>query len=272
LIKDFFEATQETIRDLNQTERQLFDYVVKNMDEIKNMSIQKFASEWLVSTTTIFRFTQKLGFSGYADFINCLLITSHSQQNAVLPDVVVGRAYSEVYLKNVMEAVRVMSPQYVESVMSTLDRRPGIYILADANTHTIGQYCEKLFIGLGFNAYFPEAAYQMQNLANHISSQDMIVALSYSGQDAVMLNVIEKIFQRGRPYLLSITRADNNPLESLSNANFYIFAEEIRLNGMDLTSGVPMLMVLELLVYEYITRSKAQKNDDSAASDKSAGN
>jgi len=155
LIKDFFEATQETIRDLNQTERQLFDYVVKNMDEIKNMSIQKFASEWLVSTTTIFRFTQKLGFSGYADFINCLLITSHSQQNAVLPDVVVGRAYSEVYLKNVMEAVRVMSPQYVESVMSTLDRRPGIYILADANTHTIGQYCEKLFIGLGFNAYFP---------------------------------------------------------------------------------------------------------------------
>jgi len=112
----------------------------------------------------------------------------------------------------------------------------------------------------------------MQNLANHISSQDMIVALSYSGQDAVMLNVIEKIFQRGRPYLLSITRADNNPLESLSNANFYIFAEEIRLNGMDLTSGVPMLMVLELLVYEYITRSKAQKNDDSGASDKSAEN
>jgi len=256
LTKDFFETTQETIRDLNQTERQLFDYVVKNMDKVRNTSIQKFAADWLVSTTTIFRFTQKLGFSGYSDFINSLLVTSHNQQNAVLPDVVVGRGYSEEYLKNAMEAVRVMSPYHVEGVMTTLTRRPDIYILADANTHTIGQYCEKLFIGLGFHAYFPEAAYQMQNLANHISSQDMIIALSYSGQDTVMIDVIERVFLRGRPYLLSITRADNNPLESLSDANFYVFAENIRLHGMDLTSSVPMLMILELLVYEFISRLK----------------
>ena len=256
MIRDFFEATQETIRDLNQTERQLFDYVVKNMDAVKDMSIQKFAADWLVSTTTIFRFTQKLGFSGYADFINSLLVTSHSQQNAILPDVVVGRGYSEEYLKNAMEAVRVMSPQHVEGVMTTLARRPDIYILTDANTHTIGQYCEKLFIGLGFHAYFPEAAYQMQNLANYISNQDMIIALSYSGQDTVLLDVIERVFLRGRPYLLSITRADNNPLESMSDANFYVFAENIRLHGLDLTSSVPMLMILELLVYEFISRSE----------------
>jgi len=51
---------------------------------------------------------------------------------------------------------------------------------------------------------------------------------------------------------MSITRADNNILESLSDANFYVFAEEIRLHGMDLTSSVPMLMILELLAYEYV--------------------
>jgi len=256
LAKDFFEVTGETFRNLNQTERQLFDFVVKNMDEVKKMSIQKFAAEWLVSTTTIFRFTQKLGFSGYSDFINSLLVTSHNPQNASLPDVVVGRAYSEVYLKNAMEAVRVMSPQHMESVMATLSRRPDIYILTDDNTHSIGQYCERLFIGLGFHAYFPEAAYQMQNLANHISDQDMIIALSYSGQNAVLIDVVERVFLRGRPYLLSITRADNNPLESMSDANFYVFAENIRLHGMDLTSSVPMLMILELLVYEYIAGSR----------------
>jgi len=265
LVRDFFDATHETIRNLNQTERQLFDYVVKNMDKVKQQSIQKFAEDWLLSTTTIFRFTQKLGFSGYADFINSLLVTSHSKESAVLPDVVLGRGYSEEYLKNAMEAVRVMSPRRVEEVLKTLARRPDIYVLADDNTHSIGQYCERLFIGLGFHAYFPEAAYQVQNLANHIRSQDMIVALSYSGKDAVLIDVIERVFLRGRPYLLSITRADNNPLESLSDANFYVFAEEIRLHGMDLTSSVPMLMILELLTYEYIARSNAQQKAEGAA-------
>jgi len=82
---DFFEATQETIRTLNQSERELFDYVVKNVDEVKYWSIQKFAAEWLVSTSTIFRFTQKLGFSGYSDFINSLLVTSHTSRIPCCP-------------------------------------------------------------------------------------------------------------------------------------------------------------------------------------------
>jgi len=142
--------------------------------------------------------------------------------------------------------------------VARLSLRPDIYILTDDNTHPIGQYCERLFIALGFRAYFPEAAYQMQNLANHISSQDMIIALSYSGQDATLLDVIERIFLRGRPYLFSITRADNNPLESLSDVNFYVFADEILIHGMDLTSSIPMLMILELLIYKYIAGTKEE--------------
>ncbi|MCL2564399.1 MAG: MurR/RpiR family transcriptional regulator [Defluviitaleaceae bacterium] len=253
---DFFEATHETIRDLNQTERQLFDYVVKNMDTVKNMSIQKFAQEQFLSTTTIFRFTQKLGFSGYSDFINSLLVTYHSQPDTSFPDLAASRDYMEEYLKNAIETVRVMSQKQVEKVVELLKGKPHIYILTDNNTHAIGQYCERLFIGLGFHAYFPEAAYQMQNLVNHIKSQDMILALSHSGQDVVMIDFIERVFLKEHPHLLSVTRADNNSLESLSDTNFYVFADTIRVPGMDLTSSVNMLMIVELLIYEYIVRSK----------------
>jgi len=258
LAKDFFEATSETIRNLNQTEQSLFDYVVKNMDEVKYMSIQKFAEEKYLSTTTIFRFTKKLGFSGYADFINSLLVTSHSHQNTTMPNVIIGKGYSEEYLKNALEAVRVMSPNQMRNVVAILSHRPNIYILTDDNAHTIGQYCERLFIGLGFHAYFPETAYQMRNLVNHIEPNDMIIALSYTGQDCEMIDFIERVFLTERPHLLSITRADNNPLESLSDTNFYVFADEIRVPGMDLTSSVTMLMIVELLIYEYIATKGAQ--------------
>jgi len=251
MSKNFFETTQDTARDLNQNERKLYDYVVKNMNEVKELSIQKFADGQFCSTTSIFRFTQKLGFSGYADFISSLLITTHSQKDIQVPDILIGGNYSEMYLKNVMEAVRVISPKMVANVVEKLGENPHIYILCDDNTHAIGQYCEKLFIGLGLRAYFPEAAYQMQTLVNHIKSSDMIIALSYSGADE-LINIIKHTFLKERPYLMSITRADNNILESLSDANFYVFAEEIRLHGLDLTSGVPMLMVLELLAYEYV--------------------
>jgi len=243
---------------LNPTERRLFDYVVKNMDKVKSMSIQKFAAENFLSTTTVFRFTQKLGFAGYADFINSLIVTCHSRQDSLIPNGILKQGYSEEYLKNIMEIVRVMPESEINKVTALLARRPDIYILTDANTHTIAQYSEKLFMGLGLHAYAPEASYQMQNLANHITGNDMLIALSYSGQDSAMIDFIERVFLKERPFLMSITRADNNILENLSDTNFYIFADEIRLNDMDLTSCVPMIMILELLVYTFISRSSNQ--------------
>ena len=250
---DFFEATQETVHSLNKTERQLFEYVVKNMDTVKHMSIQKLAATCFLSTTTIFRFAQKLGFSGYTDFINSLLVTSHSQSVAEIPDVVTSPGYGEEYLDNLMESVRVMSPKRLGEVVEVLGKKPHIYILTDEHTHTIGQYCEKLFLGLGFRAYFPEVSYHLQHLTNYIRDADMIIALSYSGQDPVLLDFIERVFLQVKPYLLSITRAENNVLQSLSDANFYVFSDEILMNGLDLTSSVPMLMVLERLLYAYLS-------------------
>jgi len=255
MATDFFEATQETVRNLNQNERQVYKYVIKNMDMVKNLSIREFAEKQFVSTTTVFRFTRKLGFSGFADFIESLLVTAHSRKNIEIPEVVTGRKYSEEYFKNAMEAIRVMSPKQVEDVVWRLGKKPNIYILTDDNTQTIGHYCERLFIGLGFHAYFPETTYQRQNLVNLISGEDMIIALSYSGEDYELTEFIRRVFLKQHPYLLSITRADNNALDSLSDANFYIFADQIRVPEMDITSSVPMLMIIEMLVYEYIAVS-----------------
>ena len=251
MASDFFDLTQITMRDLTKTEQQLFDYVVKNMYEVKSMSIREFAAANYMSTTSVFRFAQKLGFAGYTEFINSLLVTTHAQQSKILPNATKSKHPNE-YLKNMMEAVRVMSPQQVESVVNLLFNKPNIYILTDSNTHVIGQYVERLFIGLGLHAYFPETAYQTQNLVNRISDKDMLIALSHSGRDAELMDFVQRVFLSAKPYLLSVTKAENNPLASLSDTNFYVFADEVKINGMDLTSNVAILMLIELLVYEYI--------------------
>ena len=259
MSQNFFEATQNVLSGLNQTDRDLFEYVVKNMDHVKDLSIQKFAAERFLSTTTIFRFTQKLGFSGYTDFVNSLLVTIHQAKDMEIPQALHNKIYSEEYLKNIIEAVRIMPVDLVAQVMDVLESTPKIFILTDEHASLIGQYSEKLFLGLGFTTYFPEAVYQTRSLLDTIKSGDMIIALSYSGQDHELINIIENVFVNEKPFLLSITRAENNVLESLSDVNFYVFAEEIHINGMNLTSNVPMLTVLELLVYEYIAHSSDLK-------------
>lgn len=254
MAKDFFEATGNNTANLTQTEKQLFEYVVKNMHSVKSMSIQKFADEQFLSTTTIFRFVQKLGFGGYTEFINSLLVTSHINKDIEIPDIVYRKNYNEEYLKNIVESVRVMSSELITKTVDALSEKRNIYILTDDNAHTIGQYSEKLFLGLGYKTYFPETAYQTQSLVDFIKSGDMIIALSYTGEDPMLLDFIKRTFINEKPFLLSITGPKNNVLESLSDANFYVFTEEIILDDKDITSCVPMLTVIEILVYEMLAK------------------
>ncbi len=56
---DFFEISSKTVASLTRNERILFDYVVKNMNLIKNQSIREVSAECFVSTTTFFAFCKK---------------------------------------------------------------------------------------------------------------------------------------------------------------------------------------------------------------------
>ncbi len=253
MAENFFEVTNKVLSHLNSTERVLFDYVVKNMDEVKNMSIQKFAKTNYLSTTTIFRFTQKLGFSGYSDFQKSLIITSYDNEKSQIPKVINRKSYSEEYLKNVMEAVRVIPTDKVKIIKDYLRRKPSVYIICDENSNDIGRYCEKLFMGAGFRAFFPEVPYQLNSVYDHVTDDDLVIALSYTGNDGHHIQSVEKIFHKCKPFLTSITRADNNILQNMSDVNFYVFADEIQVNGLDLTSKVSMIMIVELIIYDILT-------------------
>jgi RpiR family glv operon transcriptional regulator len=253
-MSDFYEVTRNTVADLNQTEQKLFDYVVKNMDSVKTMSIHKLASECYLSSTTVFRFTRKLGFLGYSDFIRCLLVTSHQVRSDSVPAVLHKKTYSEDYLKNITEAVRMLAPEKIDLVRAHLRRKPRVYLITDNHTHDIGRYCERLFFGLGLITYFPEVKYQETVMLAQVTSEDMLVCLSFSGEDQNTLETIERIYLTARPFLLSLTRADNNTLQNISDVNFYIFADELKQNDLDLTSRVSMIMILELIVFGEVGR------------------
>ncbi|WP_244834041.1 MurR/RpiR family transcriptional regulator [Clostridium sp. BJN0001] len=51
----------------NQTEQAISEYLIKNIDNIDDLTIHKLAKETFTSNTTIIRFCHKLNFSGFKD-------------------------------------------------------------------------------------------------------------------------------------------------------------------------------------------------------------
>ena len=249
---NFYERTSNAMIKLSPNEQSIMTYVVKNMQVVKNMSIRELADACFVSTTTIFRFAKKLGYDGYAEFIDDLIETEVESRKIHIPSIIENENYSESYLKNIVEAVKVITNEKYEKFKSIMSRNPDIYIIAEGLSREVGHYFLRLLTTVGFNAYFPKESYEKSNVLKKVKRDDVILVLSYTGDNQHVVNEIEQIFAIATPTIVSFTRADNNAIQNMSDLNFYVFADEIDYEGIDITSRIGMIAIMETLLYKRI--------------------
>ena len=58
----------EILKSFNDMEMLVYDYIVKNKNVVKYMTVRELADEVHVSTATVMRFCRKAGFDGYSEF------------------------------------------------------------------------------------------------------------------------------------------------------------------------------------------------------------
>lgn len=253
---DFYSKTSNNVPKLSPAERDIFNYVIKNMHLVKNMSIRDLARECYVSTTTLFRFVKKLGYSGYSEFVDAIRQTEAESRKIHIPSIVQDENYRDSYLKNVVEAVKVITDEKIEKFDMIMSRYPNVYIIAEGLSREVARYFHRLLSSIGYNVETPIETYQFESIHRKIKKDDVLLILSYRGNNESIIHEIERIFAIATPTIISFTRADNNVIQNMSDLNFYVFADEIEFDGLDVTSRCGMIAIMEILLYKKITRNQ----------------
>lgn len=251
---NFFEIVSPYLAGLSKNDQELFDFVVKNMVEIRGKSIREVAAMAYVSSATFLRFVQKIGFSGYSEFSTVIKFTLLNQRAPEKqPFTVEQRDYRQEYLKNINESVRVIQAQKLEQVVNLLAQHPEVFFFANGVSKHITEYLYYLYTMAGFSVHFPRD-HDYRRLAIHqVNSNSVVFILSYHGNDDEHITMLND-FHRAKvtPTIISVTQADNNIIQNLSDINFYMFTDNVFLNGSDITSHISMIAILELILYQYI--------------------
>lgn len=249
---DFYEKTSSAVSNLTTGEQEIFNYVIKNLHVVKNLSIRQLAEKCFVSTTTLFRFVKKLGYEGYNDFIDDVRETEYASRKIEIPNIIAKDDYRDSYLKNVIEAVKVITDEKMEMFDKLMSRNPDVYILAEGLSSEVAEYVKRLLVSCGYNVEVPVEEYEFKSVLKKIKRDDILLALSYTGNNKSVIHNIERIFAISTPKIISITRSDNNAIQNMSDLNFYVFADEIEYEGEDITSRIGMIAIIETLMYKRI--------------------
>lgn len=88
----------------------------------------------------------------------------------------------------------------------------------------------------------------------------MIFVFDYAGEDDELISIIQNLqSQRQYAMLVSITGANNNTIQNMSNENLYSFTGELKVSGIDMTSHVSLIVIMELLLYQFMEYEKSKK-------------
>lgn len=261
---NFFEIIKPYVEKLTKNEYTLLDYVIKHMAEIQNKSIREVAAACFVSTTTFLGFVRKIGFSGYSEFstvIKYTVLNSDKKADSDVTFVEKQSQYRNEYLKNIEETVRVLDERKLLKICQQMDKHPKLYFYAKGFSKYTTDYIEYLYTLNDFIVIFPKNYEQRKLAYRNIDQNDIIFVFDYEGEDDELIQLIQNLKSNTQfASLVSITGANNNTIQNMSDENLYLFTDELKINSVDMTSHVSLIVIMELLLYQYLEYEKNKED------------
>lgn len=208
-VTTVYERLQTGFDDLTRAERQLALHLMENWPVSGLSSITKVAENAGVSTPTVARMIQKLGFSGFPSFQAALRdeleakisnpLEKHERWSAEVPDTHILNRFADAILQNLRQTFSHIDPDAFDQACQMLaNRDSAIFIAGGRITHTLAEY---LFLHLQMirsgTTLIPSSSAAWPHYAMDMKPQDVLVMLDVRRYQNDLLKLAETASERG---------------------------------------------------------------------------
>ncbi|MDO4487817.1 MAG: MurR/RpiR family transcriptional regulator [Eubacteriales bacterium] len=256
--KDFFYMTASKLSSLNDTERNIYDHIIHNMHTVKDESIRVLAHDCFVSTSTMFRFVQKLGFTGYADFVNLLRLTDYMNDSSEEAPEVPSSSWEADNNTAIEESIKNVTELASNRFASLINTDCNVVIVTDGYCYEAARYAKRLLTAYGIRADLPRFSYEYSGIREHLKENDVLWVFSLTVQENTILECVERLRAGNKLRIVSFSDAGNQMLKKISDI-FITFTPGNDQPDINCSSLVPLMVGIDRFMYHY--RRKAFKED-----------
>lgn len=219
---------------LTKLEKNLLSYLYKNADSLKKIGIRTVAKENFTSTTSIYKLCKKLGFEGYSDLIY------HISYSVAVND----RQDNEIELNiNSFDTLKRNKEKVIKLFNKYRDKQ--IILVGSGLSQIICNYMNEKLLLKGFKSI---SNLHMQFLSDKYSEENLIIAISHSGENLRMIEILEKANKNGIE-IISFVGKDNSRIIDLSTISLIIDSQK---NNINMINSIDTFFPELLFIFEYI--------------------
>ena len=220
---------------LNDTDDQIIDYLVKNMEFVITVSIQALAKELYTVPNTITRLSKKLGYDGFSHL-----------KNSLKEELRTDRTQGDSVQNNISRTLKLVDNEIIEKIVQRLCHSQRIYIYGVGDTLP---FCEILSTHIKIGGMSTEHFLHRHDAIyaiNHAKPQDLVILISVSGETKGILEVMKLAKEKGVS-VVSITHFSKNSLERQANYRLFFYSPKKKLENYNVSDKTPIMLIIQLL-------------------------
>lgn len=231
---------------LSAVEQEIYRFIVNNLEKIPYMRVRDIATDAHVSSTSVFRFIQKVGFDSFPEFR--FYIKNHLE-----------KAHYETDDKQLMLEERINQlnmtifhpdiEYQIKKMAKTLRQADFILFMGMGASGALAQYVARKLANIGyFCISLDELTYPIRSFLRP-DQKNALVFLSVSGETKELIEVISGLAHADSVHKYCITAHKESSLVQLCDYSIdYAIKEERKDIFLDLTSQLPSMAILETLI------------------------
>lgn len=231
---------------LNENDLLIWKYIQGHKKECLDIAIEELAEKCCISRTTISRFTQKMGFSGFREFKLYLKMEWEKEQvktEILLDDV----------CANYKKSIEAAKDTNLDEVCEHIHQARRLFALGTGETqHAVCQMMKRMFMNVKRFFVTLYGKTEVNMAIQDLDQEDMVILVSLSGENEIAVQAAKTLKAKG-VYTLSITGLRDNTLARLCDKNLYIQTDVLMSKaGMPFETISPYFNVAEILCVRYL--------------------
>lgn len=237
---------------LNENDLYIWNYISTHKKECEMLSIDDLARKCHVSRTTILRFAKRLGLKGYVELKVYLRMDNQLSQNKQIGLELVYKTYVD-YINEIKE-------KDFTHILKMIDYAQNAYVYGTGSIQdNVALELKRSFLEVGKLFFYIQSKDETDAFINVIHSSDVIVMISYSGENEQILDFAKKLKVKSVP-IIAITATENNTLSHLADESLYVEVPSIfnplgpRHEGL-----VNYFLLIDFILMKYIAYQERQE-------------
>lgn len=239
---------------LTPTEKRVADYCLKHPEKIIYLSVTQLGERCGVGESTIIRFSQGVGFSGYQDLkLNLALELSTRTSNSVDATISPGDSMAALIEKvtamnasALHDTSKLINPEVLKQAVEKIIEAKRLFLIGVGASGLTALDAQAKFLRIGMMSFALNDAHHQIMAVAHMKKNDVCIGFSHSGSTKDTVDSM-RLAKKNEAFTIAVTDFVKSPIIEVSDLVLLTSSSEDPLQGGSLRSKLAQVHMLDLL-------------------------